>query len=305
VQNGALIIGLRNFGQLGTGRPCLNGQTKIKVFVSAASIESITATDAAKVFTQGRIYPEGPLFLTASNSALIDANVSVGDLNSFASSSGTIILAGFAERHAAKAITGGRIIADELETLYGFFDAEDNGSISATVFEDVSAVAKTGGSIGFGGGANIISSAAESGGTITEIPDSGGNEGGEAPKGDGLGDGNLPDGGAPPADGGDEGQPADGGDEGPEQAVCGNALIEAPEECELDASCAADEECSNCECIKLPGDSGAEPMPPEDCTTYDGTITCAERPACPYGMANVGNVESDGLPCICCVVELK
>ncbi|MFA4855372.1 MAG: DUF2807 domain-containing protein [archaeon] len=311
VQNGALIIGLRNFGQPGTGRPCLNGQTKIKVFVSAPGIDSIKAGDFAKVFTEGRIYRE-QLLLEASGSALIDANISVDDLNSFASSFGTIILAGFAERHSANVITGGRIIAGKLETMHGFFEAFDNGSINATVFEEISATAKTGGSIGFGGGATISRKVTESGGTITETTGSGSDEGGsgidggtgtsgEVPEGDGSGDGDLPDEGAPPAGGGDEEPPADGGGEEPEQAVCGNGLIEIQEECELDSGCAIGKECSGCECVDIAGQpSGGISF--AECTSQGGDVLCGEGPSCPPDVKKAGGIEGSQ-ECICCVYD--
>ena len=302
-QNGTLAVSLSNPGLAGTGKPCIGEQTKIKVFVSAANIGSVKAGDSAKVFTEGRIYPE-QFFLEASDSALIDANISVDDLNSLASSFGTIILSGLAERHSARAITGGKIIADGLETLQGFFEATDNGSIDAMVFGEVSAIAKTGGSVGFGGGAVITNRVAESGGTVTDTSGSGatsdsgggpqdgtGTGGGsnEEPADGGSGDGNLPGGGVPPA-----------GDV-PTGPVCGNAMVEAPEKCELDIDCAIDEECSSCECVKLPAAPGAETMSPETCTTQGGNIACAENPVCPSDVKNAGNVESGGLPCICCV----
>ena len=314
VKNGALIIGLGNFWQPGAGEPCLNGQTKIKVFVSAPGIDSIKAGDFAKVFTEGRIHQE-QLLLEASGSALIDANISVDDLNSFASSFGTIILAGFAERHSANAITGGRIIAGKLETMHGFFDAEDNGSIGAKVFGEVSAVAKTGGSVGFGGGATISSMVTESGGTITETTGSGsdeggsgidggigtGDEGGEVPEGDGIGDGDLPDEGAPPAGGGDEAPPADGGGKEPEQAVCGNGLIEIQEECELDSDCAIGQECSGCECVDIASQpSGGISF--AECTSQGGDVLCGEGPSCPPDVKKAGGIEGSQ-ECICCIYD--
>ena len=310
VQNGALIIGLRGFGQPGTGMPCLNRQTKIKAFVSAANIDSIKAGDFAKVFAEGRIYRE-QLLLEASGSALIDANISVDDLNSFASSSGTVILAGFAERHTAKAITGGRVIAGRLETMHGFFEASDSGSIDATVFEEISATAKTGGSIGFGGGAAISSKIEQSGGTITETPGSGSNEGssgidggtgtgGEVPEGGGSGDGNFPGEGAPQA-GSNEEPPADGGYEEPEQAVCGNGLIEILEECELDSDCAIGQECSGCECVDIASQpSGGISF--AECTSQGGVVLCGEGPSCPIGIKKAGGIEGSQ-ECICCVYD--
>jgi hypothetical protein len=300
VQGGVLKISLGSSAQPGMGGICPGQETGTKLFVSASGISSITAVDSARVFTQGRIYPE-QLSLFATGSALIDANVSVDDLNSIASGFGTIILTGFAERHSATATTGGRIMADGLRTFNGFFEATDSGGIEANVSGDASATATTGGSIGLSGGAEV-SSVEDSGGTVVVTPDDLGTVPDDGTEGNGD-DGTLPDGWdegeAPPDDGSEEPPP---GDEEPAAAVCGNLLVETGEECEFDNDCSLGEECSECQCLAVQEPEPLEPMAASACTAQGGVVACAEIPDCLAGEKEAGSVV--GTPaCICCIAD--
>ena len=150
-------------------RPVCNDFVTTIIFISAPVLESILASNSATVFVKDQMLSE-KLLVKATNSARLEANVSIGILGSFASNSAIIVLKGFAEEHTAQAVSGGQILASELFTKTAVLDAEDAGIVEATVLDKVEVSAITGGTVGFRGTPIIISSSTSSGGTITEIP---------------------------------------------------------------------------------------------------------------------------------------
>jgi len=152
---------------IGQGQVCADS-VNTRILISTPLLESVTASNSAKVFVKKQMFFE-TLSVNAANSARIEANVSVTVLNSFASNSAIVVLKGFAEDHLAQAVSGGQILASELLTKTSVLDVEAEGIIEATVLEEVEATAITNGAIGFRGRPTVINTSTSSGGTITEI----------------------------------------------------------------------------------------------------------------------------------------
>lgn len=137
----------------------------VKVYVSFKTLEGVSASSAADVYSESVIKAVS-LFLSASSAGSIDISVESNELEVSASSSGDVEISGTAKSIDATASSAGDIDAFDLKCEKADANASSAGSIKINVTESIRARASSGGSVKYKGNPSNSNTDSSSGGSV-------------------------------------------------------------------------------------------------------------------------------------------
>lgn len=136
-----------------------------KVYITYVSLEKLSASSAANIFTEG-VIKSNSLTLSASSAGSIDISVDVQEIDINASSAADIELQGKAKRLTADVSSAGEVDAYDLETEIAEVNASSAGSAKVNASKEIEAKASSGGSVRYRGNPARSNTNTSSGGSI-------------------------------------------------------------------------------------------------------------------------------------------
>lgn len=137
----------------------------VKVYVTYVTLERISASSAANVFSEGTI-KAGTLDVAASSAASVELAVDAEDMSVDVGSAGDVTLEGKARVLTIEASSAGSIDAYNLECEKVDATASSAGSAKITVTKSLRAEASSGGSIRYRGNPTSSNTDSSSGGSV-------------------------------------------------------------------------------------------------------------------------------------------
>ncbi|MBP9925681.1 MAG: DUF2807 domain-containing protein [Cyclobacteriaceae bacterium] len=141
------------------------GSRNIKVYVTYVSLDRISASSAANIFSEGTI-KTNTLDISVSSAASIEIVIEAGFTSVDASSAGDIVLEGKSKQLEIEVSSAGEIDAYGLECESVRAEASSAGSAKVSVSKDLMAHASSGGSIRYRGSPAKINTDSSSGGSV-------------------------------------------------------------------------------------------------------------------------------------------
>ena len=135
----------------------------MKVFITVPSLNSIKASASAEVEVSGIITGQNRLVFKANSSASITAAVNAPEVETEASSSGTLNLSGRTKSHKAGASSSGDINAFDLLSENTIANASSSASIYVHASVSLEARASSSGSVEYKGAATVQKTESSSG----------------------------------------------------------------------------------------------------------------------------------------------
>jgi len=139
--------------------------THVKVYLTYKSLEYISASSAADVYSESVIKSD-KLEISASSAASMELDIDVNDLDMQASSAGDIELSGSAGSISGSASSAGDIDAFDLVCKRADVRASSAGGIRINVTEEIEARASSGGSVKYKGNPARSNTDSSSGGSV-------------------------------------------------------------------------------------------------------------------------------------------
>jgi hypothetical protein len=140
----------------------------VKVYVTYVTLEKISASSAANIFSEG-IIKATSLGISASSAGSVEISIEADNVRVDVSSAGDIVLEGKARRLEADASSAGEIDAYNLECEEVSAEASSAGSIKLNVAKQINAQASSGGSIRYRGSPARTNTNASSGGSVKRV----------------------------------------------------------------------------------------------------------------------------------------
>ncbi|MGK0413643.1 MAG: hypothetical protein ACJA1B_001851 [Polaribacter sp.] len=137
-----------------------------KVYVTAKTLEGITATSGAEVYTQETITAD-IIDINASSGAQMEISLDANSVETNATSGAHIYVFGLTEKHTSSATSGASIEAYKLRSKQVTARVTSGADINIYASESMSATATSGGDIDFKGSPKKISKTKNSGGSIS------------------------------------------------------------------------------------------------------------------------------------------
>lgn len=137
----------------------------VKVYVTYKSLEGITVSSAADVYSEN-VIKSSSLELSASSAGSMELDVDVDEMEISASSSGDVEVSGKANYLEADASSAGEIDAFDVEAKSVRAQASSAGSIKVTANEEIRADASSGGSVRYKGNPTKSNTDSSSGGSV-------------------------------------------------------------------------------------------------------------------------------------------
>ena len=137
----------------------------VKVYVTFKSLEGISASSAADVYSESVIKSDY-LEISASSAGSIDINVDANKLDISVSSSGDVEITGTAKHLDATASSAGEIDGFDLKCESADVNTSSAGSIKVNVTESIRARASSGGSVKYKGNPSNSNTDSSSGGSV-------------------------------------------------------------------------------------------------------------------------------------------
>ncbi len=137
----------------------------VKVYVEYVSLERLSVSSAASIFSEGTIKAT-TMDVSASSAGEIKASIDAESVTISASSAGEVELKGKAKNLTADASSAGEIDAFEVESVSVVAEASSAGSVQVSVSESLSAHASSGGDVRYRGNPNKSNTNASSGGSV-------------------------------------------------------------------------------------------------------------------------------------------
>lgn len=141
------------------------GKSDVKVYVTYVTLDKISASSAANVFSEGVIKGTS-MEIHSSSAADVEVSLEVTDVRVHASSAGDVILAGTAKSIDADASSSGDVDAYNLKTETASAQASSAGSIKLNVTNGLDASASSGGSVRYRGNPLKTNTHSSSGGSV-------------------------------------------------------------------------------------------------------------------------------------------
>ncbi|MBL7701163.1 MAG: DUF2807 domain-containing protein [Ferruginibacter sp.] len=135
----------------------------MKVLITVPGLNSIKASASAEVEVEGILANQGRLIFKASSSASIRAEVNAPEVETEASSSGTVTLSGKTKTHKAGASSSGDIKCFDLLSENVIAGASSSGNIEVHASVSLNAQASSSGSVDYRGAATVTKSESSSG----------------------------------------------------------------------------------------------------------------------------------------------
>lgn len=136
-----------------------------KVYVTYESLQRISASSAANVYSQGPIKSRS-LEISCSSAASVEVELNAEELETDVSSAGDVILKGRAREASFEVSSAGEIDAYDLEVDKVTAEASSGGSAKVNVNKELYANASSGGSIRFKGNPAKSRTDSSSGGSV-------------------------------------------------------------------------------------------------------------------------------------------
>ena len=140
-------------------------KTNVKVFVTYVTIEKISASSAASVFSDGKIKSTS-MEINASSAGSVEIGLEAESASIDASSAGNIEVEGKVKRLEAEASSAGGVDAYNLESEIVSARASSAGSIKVSVTKELAAHASSGGDIRYRGNPSKTNTGSSSGGSV-------------------------------------------------------------------------------------------------------------------------------------------
>jgi len=137
-----------------------------KIYVTATTLERITATSGAEVYAEETITANN-ININATSGAQIKISLDANSVETIATSGANIYLVGLAENHSSSATSGASIDAYELQSKRVKARVTSGAGINIYASETMDAVATSGGDIDFKGSPKKITKTSNSGGSIS------------------------------------------------------------------------------------------------------------------------------------------
>ena len=137
----------------------------VKVYLTYKSLESISASSAADVYSESVIKAD-ELELSASSAASMELDIDVAHLDMSVSSAGDIELSGKAGKVTGSASSAGDVDAFDLVCKTADVKASSAGGIRINVTDEIKARASSGGSIKYKGNPMKSNTDSSSGGSV-------------------------------------------------------------------------------------------------------------------------------------------
>lgn len=137
-----------------------------KVYVTAKTLEGITATSGAEVYTQETI-AVNTIDINASSGAQIEISLDANSVETNATSGAHIYVIGLTENHTSSATSGASIDAYKLRSKQVTVNVTSGADINIYASESINATATSGGDIDFKGSPKKINKTKNSGGSIS------------------------------------------------------------------------------------------------------------------------------------------
>lgn len=140
-------------------------KANVKVFVTYVTIEKISASSAASVFSDGKIKSTS-MEINASSAGSVEIGLEAESASIDASSAGNIEVEGKVKRLEAEASSAGGVDAYNLESEIVSARASSAGSIKVSVTKELDAHASSGGDIRYRGNPSKTNTGSSSGGSV-------------------------------------------------------------------------------------------------------------------------------------------
>jgi hypothetical protein len=137
----------------------------VKVYVTYAHLEKISASSAANVFSEG-VIKSGNFAISVSSAATVEVALDSEDVSVDASSAGDVVLEGKAKSLEIEASSAGDIDAYNLESEKVKASVSSAGSAKVTVTKELQAHASSAGSIRYRGNPLKTNTESSSGGSV-------------------------------------------------------------------------------------------------------------------------------------------
>lgn len=137
----------------------------IKVYVEYVSLEKLSVSSAASIFSDGTIKTK-TIELGASSAGEMKVSVEAEDVTISASSAGEIEVKGKCTNVTADASSAGEVDAYELESVSATAEASSAGSVQVNVSKNLNAQASTAGDVRYRGSPDKAITNSSSGGSV-------------------------------------------------------------------------------------------------------------------------------------------
>ncbi|MFN5168974.1 MAG: head GIN domain-containing protein [Cyclobacteriaceae bacterium] len=141
------------------------GSRSVKVYVTYVTLEKLSASSAANIFSESTIKTER-LDVSASSAASIEVAIDAGDVLADVSSAADIVMEGKARTLEAEASSAGDIDAYNLECESVTASVSSAGSAKVNCTKEIDAQASSGGTIRYRGNPGRTNTSSSSGGSV-------------------------------------------------------------------------------------------------------------------------------------------
>jgi hypothetical protein len=141
------------------------GSRSVKVYVTYVTLEKLSASSAANIFSESTI-KTSRLDVNASSAASIEVTIDAGDVLADVSSAADIVMEGKAHSLEAEASSAGDIDAYNLECELVVASVSSAGSAKVNCTKEIEAQASSGGTIRYRGNPGRTNTSSSSGGSV-------------------------------------------------------------------------------------------------------------------------------------------
>lgn len=141
------------------------GSRSVKVYVTYVTLEKLSASSAANIFSESTI-KTSRLDVNASSAASIEVTIDAGDVLADVSSAADIVMEGKAHSLEAEASSAGDIDAYNLECESVVASVSSAGSAKVNCTKEIEAQASSGGTIRYRGNPGRTNTSSSSGGSV-------------------------------------------------------------------------------------------------------------------------------------------
>ena len=141
------------------------GSRSVKVYVTYVTLEKLSASSAANIFSESTI-KTSRLDVSASSAASIEVTIDAGDVLADVSSAADIVMEGKARSLEAEASSAGDIDAYNLECESVVASVSSAGSAKVNCTKEIEAQASSGGTIRYRGNPGRTNTSSSSGGSV-------------------------------------------------------------------------------------------------------------------------------------------
>ena len=141
------------------------GSRSVKVYVTYVTLEKLSASSAANIFSESTI-KTSRLDVNASSAASIEVTIDAGDVLADVSSAADIVMEGKAHSLEAEASSAGDIDAYNLECESVVASVSSAGSAKVNCTKEIEAQASSGGTIRYRGNPGRTNTSSSNGGSV-------------------------------------------------------------------------------------------------------------------------------------------